>query len=446
MNRKEFIYKSGLAYAGLLLLPSFLSSCKKESLFEDLNYDSKVVIIGAGVAGMYAAYVLKRKGIDFTILEASSTHGGRLKKIEGFADFPIDLGAEWLHGNNSILSDLAIQAGAGPWVDNSDMKYWFGNELINKLPENIANKLESGSPADISIKAYAEQLGFGSEYDLILENLAGDVGTSASRLSASEVIRENDTWVCGETDYKFNTTFYDFINDNIAAKVLDNIQLNTIISKIDYSTDKISIHDAVGNIIEADKVIVSVPITILKDGDIEFMPSLPAEKTEAFGKIGMDAGMKVYMKFSSKFYDDNISGGSLCAAYADEAFKRNSDDAVLLGFIMGEQAEYLSGLGNDTAIVNALLGELDTMYDGQATASFVDSVVQDWGAEPFIRGAYSYSSIGIGNARKVAAKSVDSKLFFAGEAMNTNGHFQSVHGAAETGYREVINILNSIEA
>jgi len=160
----------------------------------------------------------------------------------------------------------------------------------------------------------------------------------------------------------------------------------------------------------------------------------------------MDAGMKVYMKFSSKFYDDNISGGSLCAAYADEAFKRNSDDAVLLGFIMGEQAEYLSGLGNDTAIVNALLGELDTMYDGQATASFVDSVVQDWGAEPFIRGAYSYSSIGIGNARKVAAKSVDSKLFFAGEAMNTNGHFQSVHGAAETGYREVINILNSIEA
>ena len=49
-------------------------------------------------------------------------------------------------------------------------------------------------------------------------------------------------------------------------------------------------------------------------------------------------------------------------------------------------------------------------------------------------------------ARKLAAQSVDSKLFFAGEALNTNGHFQTVHGAVETGYREVVNILNSIDS
>jgi hypothetical protein len=51
----------------------------------------------------------------------------------------------------------------------------------------------------------------------------------------------------------------------------------------------------------------------------------------------------------------------------------------------------------------------------------------------------------MGNAREIAALPVDKKLYFAGEAMNTNGHHQTVHGAVETGYREVINILNDIK-
>jgi lysine-specific histone demethylase 1B len=112
---------------------------------------------------------------------------------------------------------------------------------------------------------------------------------------------------------------------------------------------------------------------------------------------------------------------------------------------MGVQAEYLTSLGSDTAITTALLQELDTMYNGQATSSFVVSHVQNWTINPFVKGAYSYSTIGMGDARKVATKPINKKLYFAGEAMNTNGHHQTVHGAVETGYREVINILNDIK-
>ena len=50
----------------------------------------------------------------------------------------------------------------------------------------------------------------------------------------------------------------------------------------------------------------------------------------------------------------------------------------------------------------------------------------------------------MGDARIKAAKPIDNKLFFAGEAMNINGQHQTVHGAVETGYREVINIINDI--
>jgi monoamine oxidase len=184
---------------------------------------------------------------------------------------------------------------------------------------------------------------------------------------------------------------------------------------------------------------------IIKSGDIQFIPALSEEKNTAFSKIGMDPGMKVFLKFSNKFYDQNIIGGSICAAYADESIGKVQNDNVLLAFIMGEQAEYLTSLGSDSEITAALIQELDTMYNGQATASFIASYVQNWTTNPFVKGAYSYSTIGMGDARQIAAKSINKKLYFAGEAMNTNGHHQTVHGALETGFREVINILNDLK-
>jgi lysine-specific histone demethylase 1B len=85
------------------------------------------------------------------------------------------------------------------------------------------------------------------------------------------------------------------------------------------------------------------------------------------------------------------------------------------------------------------------MYNGQATTSFIASYIQNWTTNPFVKGAYSYSTIGMGNSRNIATQSVEDKLFFAGEAMNVNGNHQTVYGAAETGSREVINILNSLK-
>jgi hypothetical protein len=71
------------------------------------------------------------------------------------------------------------------------------------------------------------------------------------------------------------------------------------------------------------------------------------------------------------------------------------------------------------------------------------SYVQNFTNHPYIKGAYSYSSLGIGNARAIAAAPVENKLFFAGEAMHTNGHHQTVQGAMETGYRQALDLLKN---
>ena len=445
MDRRHFIKKTTLFSIGGLLIPSaFLSACKKESLFEDLNYDGKVIIIGAGAAGLYAAYILKSKGINFQILEASPNYGGRLGKLTSFANFPIDTGAQWLHGKNSILGDLITKSNTKLTLDDSETKYWFNNQLVNSLPQNTAI-FEGDDLPDISYTDYALQNGLGNEYKYIVENIAGDQGAAASRLSVFGNNQDEENWNSGDDDFKFQETFFDLIDTQIANQVKDSILLNTIVSKIDYSQPTIQITDSNNNSYNADKVIITVAIPILKAADIQFIPALPNQKTTAFSKIGMDAGMKVFLKFSNKFFDQNIIGGPICAAYADDSIGKAQNDHVLLAFVMGEQAEYLTSLGSDTSITTALLQELDTMYNGQATTSFIASHVQNWTTNPFVKGAYSYSTIGMGDARNIAAQPINKKLYFAGEAMNTNGHHQTVHGAVETGYREVINILNDIK-
>lgn len=445
MNRRRFLKQSALFSLGGLLLPSaLLSSCKKEDLFEEIKFDGKVLIVGAGAAGLYAGYLLQSKGIDFEILEAGINYGGRLGKLTGFANFPIDLGAQWLHGKNSIVGDLIKRTKTKITIDESETVFWFNNQLVSTLPKN-AYIFEGENLPDISFKDYAIQKGLGNEYKNIIENIAGDQGASASLLSVFYNNLEEINWSSGDDDYKFEETYFDLIDKQIATSIKSKIRLNTIVKKIDYSESALVVTDHENNIYTADKIIVTVPIAVLQSNDIEFLPRLSSEKTNAFSKIGMGAGMKVFLKFTNRFFHQNIIGGNICAAYADDSIGKIQDDNILLAFIMGEQAEYLTSLGSDAAITSALLQELDEMYNGAASASFIASYVQNYTTNPFIKGAYSYSTIGIGVSRKIASQSVDKKLYFAGEAMNINGHHQTVHGAIETGYREVINMLNDLK-
>ena len=442
MNRRHFIKQSTFLSIGGLLIPSaLLSACRKETLFEDEHFGGKVLIIGAGAAGLYAGFILKSMGIDFEILEASGQIGGRMGKLTGFSDYTIDAGAQWLHGPNNIIGDLIQAKGIKTTIDDSALSYWFNNQIVDSLPQD-ALIFEAEDLPDISFKDYAHQKGLGAEYDYIIEGIAGDQGASASLLSAYWNSKDEENWISGDEDYKFEKSYFDVIEEHIAQPILDKVKLNIPVKRIDYTADKISVLDINSNQYLADKVIVTVPISILKLNEIDFIPALPDEKINAFSKFGMGAGMKVFLKFTTKFYKDEIYGGPICAAYLDDTVGKITSDHVLLAFVMGDQAAYLNSLGNDAAIVNALLHELDSMFNGQATASYISSHVFDYTAKPYIKGAYGYSTIGMGNARKIAAQTIDKKLYFAGEAMNTNGHHQTVHGAVESGYNAVRNLLN----
>ncbi len=405
MNREEFIKKFAVLGFASPFMASLFSSCsRKEKVSFEIPsfYDGKILIIGAGVTGITAGYILKQKNIDFEILEASSVHGGRVKKIAGFANFPIDVGAEWIHkwieAEPPLLKNLIADAEPNfpTFQDNSDnYKVWSNGKLTEPKVLNLFN---------------------------------GD-----------------------SSDYKFSSsTWFDFFDQLVKSSSLkERIVYNSPVNTIDYRSDRITVETTSGKKYHADKVLVTVPITILQRGDITFKPELPAKQIAAINKEHMPGGLKVFMEFTENFYPEVLFPNGLLKGalggnymYYDECFGKDSTKNILGLFAVDKPSEKYTSLKTDEAIIKFILNELDIMFDGKASKYYVKHIIQNWSLEPFIRGSYSKMK---GNPEKMSAP-VANKIFFAGEAMNTNGHTIAVHGASESAYIALENMLKKRDA
>lgn len=424
------------------LLGLFGKSTAADFSLTDSSFEGEVIIVGAGASGLYAAYLLDQAGISFRVFEASDRIGGRLGKVDGFADFPIDEGAQWLHGRKSLVADLCRKHDVVFRRDNSSVRYWFQGSLVRRIPKNPFSLTEDPSAPDKSLSEYATQKGFGASYDSMLAAAAGGFGAAPSDVSAKWIGVEGEKWSSGNADYKFEGTYFDVIAKHIAAPILSKVELNQPVTSIDYSGERILVKTKDGSVHPCDRVIVTVPLTVLQKGDLNFLPTLPQEKTEAFARLGMGPGMKVFLRFRKKFFRGLVVGGETCALYLDESVGKKGKDAVMLAFVMGDQAAAFSSLDSEEAVTGKLLEELDRMYEGEASTNFVDAEVIDWSKKPFIRGAYSYPKVGAGKeVRSIAARPVENRVFFAGEAMNTRGHPSTVHGAMESAFDVVRDLL-----
>lgn len=78
-----------------------------------MKENKKIIIVGAGLSGLTLAYLLKKRNIQFKILEASPSIGGRIQTVQGKLLTPLELGATWfsdLHSNLlALLAELEIQ-------------------------------------------------------------------------------------------------------------------------------------------------------------------------------------------------------------------------------------------------------------------------------------------------------------------------------------------------
>jgi len=204
---------------------------------------------------------------------------------------------------------------------------------------------------------------------------------------------------------------------------------------------------------------VTVPLTILQDGDIEFCPPLPAEKTGAISRVGMSTAVKVLLVFKSRFWPETFWDaccpfGFLPEIWATEYPTQETiylqsepeGKAVIVGFVAGDRAKAIGKL-SEGEIVSRSLEQLDSMFGSNlepkpASSSLCTCLVKNWSDEPFIRGAYSYPTFGAkANDRAILGEPVGRSLFFAGEATH-EGVNSCMQGALETAERAVRQLLS----
>ncbi len=227
-------------------------------------------------------------------------------------------------------------------------------------------------------------------------------------------------------------TFYEeFIVPGIAARM----HFDTQIVKVDYSGDGVLLSDANGNSYAADAVVVTVPPQIIKDRDIDFVPPLPKRKQEAFDDAYIWGGMKVFLEFSERFYPvfleiagTNNNDGQ--KAFYDAAYGQDSDANVLGLFTVGDQSKpYQARTGDD--LRDYILTELDEIFDGAASQSYVRHIAQNWNEEKFIRQAY-FADSADWRLPRMMQKTVEGRIFFAGASYISGDDWGSVHTAAES--------------
>ena len=365
------------------------------ALHKTYDYSGKVIIVGAGASGLAAAKVLEKNNIDYTILEATNRYGGRLKKDTTLADFPIDIGAEWIHSAPVTLNKL---------------KGKHGDEIDEEL-----------IPYHLDCTAVWN----GTEYKI------------------------NPGWqdnfmynFMPESKFK-NSTWYDFVNENIAKTVLHNIQYNSPVVSIDYSDNQVSVETLNGTTFDADRVLVTVPIGILKSDKISFNPEINQEKKDAIEEITFYSGIKVVMKFSEKFYPDAINcevdNGE--KVFYDIAFGQETQNNILGFLCTGDETQKYYDLNSNDEIISSLIDELDLMLDGKASSSYSgEYILENWGQYEFTLGTWTQAFQEKKSNLKILNQPLNNKIYFAGE-INDPYKQMGVPGAILSGYYSIDKLL-----
>jgi monoamine oxidase len=420
--------------------------------------NKKIHIIGAGIAGLAAANKLMAHGFDVTLLEAQNRVGGRIKTDYSLG-FPVDIGAGWLHGiTNNPIANLAKKNNIAYMPsDFSNILFYDKNKTIiptekinayyeeEKLLLEAAHQYANHLSNDISlIDALAatkptdrnenwQQLWQWTQvrYQLYM-------GVSTNYLSA----RHWDDEEVLEGGNQFVTGGYDAIIQSLTKDL--NIQLNTIVTSIYHENENIKIITNKGEI-KTDAVIVTLPLSLLQNNTLEFIPKLPANKINAISRLGMGVLNRVALQFKKVFWPNNYSGIYIAPQNNDPNISFFIDlnyylkKPILVGAIAGANARAIELL-SDQQTVDLALESLRAIF-GSSIPQPEKYLITRWNQDPFARGSYSFIPINSSSEDyDTLALPIDNKIFFAGEATHRQ-YPATTHGAYLSGIREAQKII-----
>lgn len=394
-----------------------------------------VIIVGAGLAGLTAAKQLDQAGLDVLLLEAQDRIGGRALADTTTFSVPIDYGAAWLHGlETNPLDEIADQMGFHRVDTNLDGPIFVGNRLAteeeNHACEEAYEQIEKAMDAAVAAghdPAVADVVKDAPCSELMMDNIA----RFESAAEAEETSVVDAASFASDDD--------DFIRESIAAFVEAfgkdvPVRLNSVVTRIRYDREGVTVELASGERFEGKRVLVTVSTGVLAAGKIAFDPPLPQWKLDAIAALPMGLLNKVVVEFKSDIFGDTPSNSWVMwdgPGRDNIAFVIKPLDApIAVGFHGGQQAREFEK--DPAAALAHVQGALRQMYGPSVDSELLRTGLTRWGSNPYFLGSYSAARPGGSRMHAVMARPVADRVFFAGEACARPIHNGSLAGAYES--------------
>ncbi|KAK4498208.1 hypothetical protein PRZ48_010865 [Zasmidium cellare] len=459
----------------------------------------KVIVVGAGIAGLRAAAVLQRHGIEVVVLEGRDRIGGRIHTYRTEKGVR-DIGAAWLHetSQNSLVK-LISKLKIDYYYDDGLPLYYTeegraGSQFkAKKVADEFAAHCEwfyekYPNAPDRSVADFVNE--FVRNHELITddERLWAPMATkevelwlgTATELTSSKhlsyFITERNLYMKGGYDHVVKWTAESLL------KKPGTIRLEHIVDRISWSEDGsssciVDCHDTEGRTasIEADAVVSTLPLGVLRHNLVSFNPPLPADMQTGISSFSYGALGKIFFEFADVFWskdNDQFMFYPSPPALSEELYGSSaSSDGMAEPETCLQYATVTINLWIMTSakelcvqIAEPLTQRIEAMTDKREIYKFFEPLFKllrtepykklppllnvettSWTSDPFA-GFGTYSADKVGDEPELLMDALenhkDSRLQFAGEhcTMVANG---CVHGAFATGETAAKNLLNT---
>jgi monoamine oxidase len=457
MNKREFLQLLGL----VVLAGGATTASAAAHAVTTEAVKKRFLVVGAGLAGLAVARELSRHGHQVQVVEARDRIGGRIWTSPKWPDLPVDFGASWIHGtaDNPItqLADdikakrvVTTYARTATYQQDGELLTDAGEAELAKIREQVQAALEQAQQQDedVSVRQAIAHLAEQSDdveqaqhlLDFILSSqLEQEYAGSAWQLSAQwhDAAKEFDG------DDVFFVEGFQLITKYLAQNL--NIALSQVVTDIQWGAAEVKVVTAQQTFV-ADQVIVTVPLGVLQQNRLRFVPELPQAKREAIGKLGMGVLNKCYLRFAKAFWPADVDWLEYMSASHGQwtewvSLLPSTKIPVLLGFNAAERGREIE-TWTDQQIVKSAMDTLRVMF-GDDIPEPSDYQITRWASDPFSCGSYSFNAVGsTPQLRADLAEPLQQRLFFAGEATHPD-YFGTAHGAYLSGLRAAATVLGS---
>ncbi|MEY2519096.1 MAG: monoamine oxidase [Verrucomicrobiota bacterium] len=484
-SRRRFLRTAATVTAGAALAPIFKETARGAQA-------AKVVIIGAGTAGLVCAYRLQQRGISARVIEASTRAGGRMFSLRNF--FPDDqlteLGGEYIDSGHKTMRSLTKELGLtlndlGDEKATGGHTYFFDNrvipvdavfiEMFRPIGKAIAEDLERmkvrkdgeseisytsphGREMDrLSIPEWFEKRGVtGLPGNILRAAYVGEYGLEIDQQSALNLLitigdesPADEFRVFGESDERFHIAEgNDSVPTRLSERLEGKVEFGTRLEAITAEGDGYRLalrRDQASTEIKADILVLALPFTILRQ--LEVRVKLPEAKRKAIHELGYGTNAKLIAGFSRRVWEEARSTGY---TFTDLDFQccwetsrgQRGSHGILTNFAGGKLGEHFNE-GNVQDRASAFASQVDRIYPGTAEAFTKKAVRQHWPSSPFVLGSYTCYKPGQYSTLSNSVATPVGNMFFAGEhtSVDFNGYME---GAAETGQRAAKEVLARI--